>query len=151
MTSIRSRAPRASSRQVRKVMQANVGRVTAVENLVHATLRRSGLRFMTDTRPEPGIKCRADVVFSHARVCVFVDGCYWHGCPVHFRVPKTNAAWWTEKITDNRIRDARQARLLRRRGWTVFRVWEHTSPDHLALLCAQIRAVVGVGARRRDL
>lgn len=59
------------------------------------------------------------------KVCVFVDGCYWHGCPRHFKTPGTNSGWWAEKIEANWERDARQTRLLRLAGWRVMRVWEH--------------------------
>jgi DNA mismatch endonuclease (patch repair protein) len=123
--SIRARAPIASSAAVRRVMQSNVGRVTAPEQLLRSALRAAGLRFRVDVRPERDLRCTADVVFVAARVCVFVDGCFWHGCSKHFQTPKTNRAWWTEKIVANRERDTRQRRLLRRRGWRVLRVWEH--------------------------
>jgi DNA mismatch endonuclease, patch repair protein len=106
-------------------MQANVGRITAPEQLLRSALRAEGFRFRIDARPERDLRCTADIVFPTAKVCVFIDGCFWHGCAKHFEVPKTNRAWWTEKISANRERDARQSRLLRQRGWRVIRVWEH--------------------------
>ncbi|MBE3037540.1 MAG: very short patch repair endonuclease [Chloroflexi bacterium] len=125
MSSIRSRAPAASSAAVRRVMQANTGVETRAEILLRSALHRSGLRFRKNASPAQGVRCKADVVFVRARVCVFVDGCFWHGCPKHFRAPKTNRVWWLEKMHDNQQRDIRQAAELRARGWTVIRVWEH--------------------------
>lgn len=59
------------------------------------------------------------------RIAVFVDGCFWHGCPEHGTLPKTNAAWWREKIESNRECDSRVSRQLELAGWTVIRIWEH--------------------------
>lgn len=123
--SIRARAPKASSPTVRRVMQSNVGRETTPEHALRCALHRVGLRFRKDTPPIPGLRCSADIVFPRQKVCVFVDGCYWHGCKLHFRAPKTNTPWWQEKIQANIERDRRQTRTLRRLGWTVVRVWEH--------------------------
>jgi DNA mismatch endonuclease (patch repair protein) len=125
MSSIRSRAPVASSPTVRRVMQANVGRETTAERAARRALYAAGLRYREDIRPEPGLRCTADIVFPRQRVCVFIDGCFWHACPEHFAAPKMNSAWWTEKILANVERDARQTSLLRERGWTVVRFWEH--------------------------
>jgi DNA mismatch endonuclease (patch repair protein) len=106
-------------------MQANVGGTTAPEQILRSALRDSGLRFRIDARPERDIRCTADVVFRRAKVCVFIDGCFWHGCARHFGLPKSNSEWWEEKIAANRARDAKQAKLLRQRGWRVLRIWEH--------------------------
>jgi DNA mismatch endonuclease (patch repair protein) len=123
--SIRARAPRASSPLVRRVMQANTGRTTQPEACLRSAVHRLGLRFRVDARPDPKLRCEADLVFRRARVCVFVDGCYWHGCPQHFLPPRQNTAWWSEKIDDNRLRDGRRSQELANRGWRVVRVWEH--------------------------
>lgn len=124
-------------------MQANVGRITAAERVLRAALRAEGLRFRTDARPEPELRCTADVVFPGARVCVFIDGCFWHGCPRHFGLPKTNSAWWNEKIAANRARDARQSRLLKRRGWSVLRIWEHQVREETApRIVARVRRLL---------
>jgi DNA mismatch endonuclease (patch repair protein) len=123
--SIRSRAPTASSANVHRVMVANYGGNTTPELLFRSRLFQFGLRFRKNTRPIASLRCQADIVFSKQQVCVFVDGCFWHGCPKHFRCPKTNAAWWSEKIEANRVRDKRQTKLLQRAGWTVIRIWEH--------------------------
>ncbi len=129
MTSIRKRAQAASTPAVRRVMQANVGRQTAPERALEQLLLGEGLHFGTDKRPVPELRCKADVVLRIERVCVFIDGCYWHGSPEHFASPKTNRAWWVEKIADNRARDERQSRQPRARGWAVLRLWEHEMRD----------------------
>jgi DNA mismatch endonuclease (patch repair protein) len=68
---------------------------------------------------------KPDFVFLKLKIAVFVDGCFWHGCPKHATWPKTRAAFWLAKITGNKARDRRVNRALRARGWTVIRVWEH--------------------------
>lgn len=123
--SIRARAPKASSEQVRRVMQANTGRTTEPERKLRSLTHRLGLRFRMDVRPEKALRCTADLIFRRKKVCVFVDGCYWHGCSLHFAVPKRNASWWAEKIAANRQRDARQTAQLTTLGWRVIRLWEH--------------------------
>jgi DNA mismatch endonuclease (patch repair protein) len=125
VSSIRKRAPSASSLTARKVMRANVGHETAPEKALRTAAGEAGLEFETDTRPEKDLRWTADLVFREARICVFVDGCYWHGCPEHFKLPKTNSAWWEEKIQANRDRDQKQVDVLTERGWVVMRFWEH--------------------------
>ena len=66
-----------------------------------------------------------DFVFPKLRLAIFVDGCFWHACPIHATKPKNNAAFWREKLAGNRRRDARVTRTLRRAGWRVLRLWEH--------------------------
>lgn len=70
-------------------------------------------------------KVRPDFVFRRERVAIFVDGCFWHGCPQHATQPKSNAAFWRRKLTANRERDRRVNRVLRNAGWRVLRIWEH--------------------------
>jgi len=69
---------------------------------------------------------KPDFVFPSQRVAVFVDGCFWHGCPVHGRIPKSNKKFWREKISRNQKRDRKVSRTLRGLGWSVLRVWEHS-------------------------
>lgn len=69
---------------------------------------------------------KPDFVFPKLRVAVFVDGCFWHGCPKHATWPKNRAAFWKAKIEGNRSRDRRVDRALRQRGWVVLRIWEHS-------------------------
>jgi DNA mismatch endonuclease (patch repair protein) len=141
--SIRARAPAASSPTIRLVMQAVRQRDTAPEIVLRRALHAYGLRFRKDCRPEENVKCKADVVFPRIKVCVFVDGCFWHRCPLHFQLPKTNSTWWDEKVQATVDRDARQTRLLASRGWTVIRVWEHKIVDgSFANVVARVRALV---------
>jgi len=84
--------------------------------------RRNGITVWRRGSRLPG---RPDFVFPKLKIAVFVDGCFWHGCPRHATQPKTNAAFWREKIAANKARDRRVNRELRERGWSVLRVWEH--------------------------
>ena len=106
-------------------MQSNVGRETTPEERLRLALSAVEAEFLTDVRPESSLRCRADFVFPERRACMFVDGCFWHRCPEHFALPKSNASWWDEKIGANVERDVRQTEQLRDLGWTVLRVWEH--------------------------
>lgn len=123
--SIRSRAPIASSPTVRKVMQAVPGRNTVPEKALRSILHRMGLRFRIDSEPVRSIRCKADIIFPKAKVSVFIDGCFWHGCPKHFQPPKTNTDWWLEKVRDNQERDKRKTMLIKKYEWVVLRYWEH--------------------------
>jgi DNA mismatch endonuclease (patch repair protein) len=123
--SIRARAPAASSQAVRRVMKSVLQRDTAPEVALRRALHAVGLRFRKDCRPESDIKCKSDIVFRRPKVCVFVDGCFWHRCRLHFVLPKKNSTWWNEKIQATVVRDRRQTKALRKRGWLVVRVWEH--------------------------
>jgi DNA mismatch endonuclease (patch repair protein) len=147
--SIRSRAPSSSSRLVRRVMQANRGRDTIPERLFRAHLHNRGLRFRIDVRPEPTCRCKADLVFRRFRVCLFVDGCFWHGCPTHFSCPKRNAVWWQEKISDNVARDRRKSKILAEAGWTVIRIWEHEIAQNPDGCVRRVLAALNRRGRRR--
>jgi len=118
----------ASSDGTRRSMLANRGRDTAPELRIRSLVHRFGLRFRVDTRPLPLLRRTADLVFRPVKVAVFVDGCYWHGCPEHFVQPKTNSEFWKEKIGRNIERDRDTDSMLRDAGWTVIRVWEHEEP-----------------------
>ena len=85
---------------------------------------------------------RPDFVFSVRRLVVFVDGCFWHGCPRHGTRPQANAAFWRGKFRRNQSRDRRDTRRLRRAGWRVLRLWEHElKPKAQAALFAKLRRV----------
>jgi DNA mismatch endonuclease (patch repair protein) len=71
------------------------------------------------------LRREADIVFLRAKVAVFVDGCFWHGCPIHGSAPKRNDAFWRDKILGNQVRDAETDSALAASGWKVVRVWEH--------------------------
>lgn len=119
--------PPASSPHVRHRMRATRRRDTPGELALRSALRAYGLRYRVDAKL-PGTRRRADVAFVSAKVAVFVDGCFWHGCPEHGTWPKTNADWWREKIKANRRRDRDTDHMLKAQGWTVLRFWEHTEP-----------------------
>jgi len=106
-------------------MAATKGRDNALERSLRSELHRRGLRFRLHRRLLQGSRRSVDIVFPRARVAVFVDGCFWHGCPLHGTWPKNNAEWWRAKIEANRARDRDTDDRLARQGWTVVRVWEH--------------------------
>lgn len=115
----------ASSAANRKTMQANRSRDTRPELAVRSAVHALGLRYRVALRPVPGVRRTADLVFTRARVAVFLDGCFWHGCPEHFHMPATNAAYWGPKIAANAARDAQTDQILGAEGWLVLRFWEH--------------------------
>jgi len=118
-------------------MQGNRSTGTTPEIALRRALHRRGLRFRKDYKIASGGRgVRADVVFPRQRVAVFVDGCYWHGCPQHFRMPTRNADYWAAKIARNQARDRRVSDELGAAGWRVLRVWEHEPPDDAAALVA---------------
>ncbi|WP_277987714.1 very short patch repair endonuclease [Nocardioides aromaticivorans] len=121
-------------------MQGNRGRDTKPEMAVRRGVHAAGLRFRVDYRPIRELNRRADLVFTRAKVAVFVDGCFWHGCPTHHKVAKSNAAFWAQKVARNRERDAETDRILSDAGWTVIRVWEHDPVDDVVnLIVASVR------------
>lgn len=106
-------------------MLANRGADTAPELALRRELHRRGLRFRKHVRPLPGTRCTADIAFTRLRVAVFVDGCFWHRCPLHSTDPKSNVEFWKAKFERNVIRDRQNDAALSAAGWTVVRVWEH--------------------------
>ncbi|MCG3207160.1 MAG: hypothetical protein FOGNACKC_00760 [Anaerolineae bacterium] len=124
--------PSASSKAARNRMKAARRRDTAPEMALRAALHRRGLRYRVDVSPIKGLRRRADVVFRTVKVAVYVDGCFWHGCPIHGTWPKANAEFWRQKIEHNKKRDADTNRLLKEAGWEVVRVWEHEDPEDAA-------------------
>lgn len=115
-------------------MQANRRRDTAPELAVRRLLHARGLRFRVDYRLEKSLRTRADIVFTRRRVAVFIDGCFWHGCPLHATQPKSNADYWGPKLARNVARDCEADAALRNAGWTVLRYWEHEDPREVAVL-----------------
>ena len=98
------------------------GKDTEPEVVIRAALWRSGLRYRLNQRIG---RVRPDVVFPKRKVAVFVDGCFWHGCPVHYTRPRSSSAFWADKLYTNVRRDRRQTLALEEAGWRVVRVWEH--------------------------
>jgi len=113
-------------------MSRQARRDTEPELLLRRELHRLGYRYRVD-QPLPGMpRRRADITFSRAKVAVFVDGCFWHGCPDHKTTPANNAAWWKAKLARNVERDRETDAHLSSLGWTVLRVWEHETMTQAA-------------------
>jgi len=125
-------APPPSSPHARLVMQGNRSRDTKPERLIRSLLHRRGLRFRKHLRPIQPLRCTADIVFPKERCAVFLDGCFWHGCPLHGEQPVANAEYWEAKIRRNRDRDLRNTQALTDAGWLVVRAWGHEDPEEVA-------------------
>lgn len=102
---------------------------TSVELGVRRRLHAKGYRYRVDYRLMADQRFRGDIVWTRDKLVVFLDGCFWHGCPDHGTRPKSNTAWWASKLDGNRERDARATGLLTDEGWCVLRFWEHEDPD----------------------
>lgn len=105
-----------------EIMSRVKGKDSTAERALRSALHAAGLRFRLHRRIE-GVT--VDIVFPRPKVAVFIDGCFWHGCPKHATFPKSNEDYWLPKLKENKARDRRQTARLRRAGWTVIRVWEH--------------------------
>lgn len=116
----------------RKTMQANRGRDTRPEVALRSALHSLGLRFRVDHPLPFDRRRRADIVFTRVGLYVFVDGCFWHGCPEHFITPKTRTSFWVDKINGNRARDQDTDYRLRALGFEVLRIWEHETVTEAA-------------------
>lgn len=115
-------------------MQANRGRDTGPERALRSTLHQAGMRFRVDLPLPFDRRRRADIVFTRIGLYVFVDGCFWHGCPDHFVMPKTRREFWAAKVEGNRARDRDTDERLQDAGLSVVRIWEHSPPDEAAAL-----------------
>ena len=102
---------------------------TKAERALWEKLRSLRLVFETNQRPIPQLRREADVLFRQEKVAIFVDGCFWHGCPTHGTQAKANADFWQSKIERNKARDAETNIILSEDGWLVIRVWEHVDPE----------------------
>ena len=127
-----SRVPVPSSVGVSARMKRQAREHTGPELALRKILHARGLRYRIGLRV-PGLARRSiDITFTRAHVAVFVDGCFWHGCPIHATWPAVNADWWAAKINANRERDIRTTAHLIDLGWDVVRVWEHEAPEAAA-------------------
>jgi DNA mismatch endonuclease (patch repair protein) len=125
--------PNPTSPQVTKRMRHNPRRDTRPEVALRSELHRRGLRFRKDLPVRvPGRIVRPDVTFPRARVAVFVDGCFWHCCPIHGNQPRSNTDYWRAKLARNVARDRVVDNALQADGWTVVRAWEHEEPSAIA-------------------
>jgi DNA mismatch endonuclease, patch repair protein len=128
----KNHAPPPSSFAALKRMQAAKPKDTAPEKALRSAMHHRGLRYHLDEKPLKELNRRADIVFRAIKVAIFVDGCFWHDCPIHGTQAKANAEFWRVKIEQNRNRDADTNLRLKEAGWNVIRVWEHEDPEEAA-------------------
>lgn len=126
---MKANRPEASSSAVREFMRRQRRADTKPERRLRSALHRRGVRFRINVGALSG---RPDIVLVRARVAIFVDGCFWHGCPTHHVKPKANASFWARKVRENFARDRAVDQLLEHEGWLVRRVWEHEDPEAVA-------------------
>src|SRR3972149_7004072 len=117
-----------TSRRMRRVRQKD----TTAEAALRRALFARGLRYRLQVAVLSKPRRLADIAFIGARVAVFVDGCFWHGCPAHATWPKSNAEFWRAKIRANQQRDLDTSARLREEVWVVVRVWSHEEPSRAA-------------------
>ncbi len=115
------------------------GENTKPERLLRAALWRRGLRYRRKAKLPVG---RPDIIFTRARVAIFVDGCFWHGCPVHYVRPRTRTEFWSDKLRSNVERDRRHTLTLEAAGWRVLRFWEHDVVEALEVTVAAIASAL---------
>lgn len=127
-----SARPTASSDDAQRRMQSVRQRDTSAESLLRSALFARGLRYRVQVLLLTKPRRVADIVFAGPRVAVFVDGCFWHGCPLHATWPKQNADFWRAKILANQERDQDTDTRLRAEGWDVIRIWAHEPPEQAA-------------------
>lgn len=121
--------------QIAHRMSLQARRDTRPEMAIRSALHAEGRRFRV-SYPVPDLRrCTIDIAFPRRQVAVFVDGCFWHGCPEHATRPKSNADRWAHKLDANWARDRRVDAHLRERGWVVLRVWEH---EDMTVACANV-------------
>lgn len=127
-------------------MQAIRNRDTGPERLIRRLVHAHGLRYRVCARPLPELRRTADMVFRPAKVAVFIDGCYWHGCPEHYKAPRVNPGYWSDKVARNIARDRDTDQRLTAAGWVVLRFWEHEPTED----CVR-KIVTTVQSRRNRL
>ncbi|RJF74618.1 very short patch repair endonuclease [Deinococcus cavernae] len=112
---------------------------TKPELLLRRELWKQGLRYRLHQRTPVG---RPDIVFPSKKVAIFIDGCFWHGCPDHYVRPRSKNEFWAAKLLQNYERDHRQTVELERLGWRILRFWEHEVHTEVEVLAERIRAVL---------
>ena len=130
----RKQWPLTKSEQMARVRGVDTG----PEMALRRALWRAGLRY----RVRPRITGQPDLAFVGCEIAVFVDGCFWHGCPDHYKASATNAGFWFEKITRNQRRDREVEVALAKLSWTVLRYWEHEVEGDLESVVDRIRSAV---------
>lgn len=112
-------------------MRSNRGKDTKLEIRVRKALHARGLRYRLQQKVPGSNRRTMDIAFPRQRVAVFIDGCFWHGCPIHHTVSKTNSEFWSAKVERNRERDIETTRMLAEAGWTAVRLWEHQTTNEI--------------------
>ncbi len=131
--------PPASSETALRRMKTQRRRDTTPELALRRELHCRGLRYRLEVDLLGHSRRRCDIVFPRSKVACFVDGCFWHSCPVHGTTPESNRDWWIEKLANNVTRDRDTDERLAAMGWLVIRIWEHESPN---LAADHIEAVI---------
>lgn len=132
------RPPRSSSPEATRRMRAVRSQGTACELKLAHLLNTLHVSFESHVRVLPEKTIQPDFVFPRVKVAIFIDGCFWHGCPEHGSVPRANRMWWQKKIADNQRRDLRVVRLLRANGWVARRFWAHEESGQIASIISRI-------------
>lgn len=132
--------PTALSALVSAQMSRMPRKSTKPEIALRKALHSRGYRFRLHRRDLPGTP---DIVFARARLALFVDGCFWHGCPEHGVLPKNNREWWRDKLAKNAERDLRKDRELIAAGWRPLHLWEHTALEEMVRLVEAVLLKAG--------
>jgi DNA mismatch endonuclease, patch repair protein len=120
-----------------RIMSAVKQKDSKIERSFRFALWSEGVRYRKNVR----VFGTPDLLIARARIVIFIDSCFWHGCRWHYRVPRTNAAFWQAKIDRNRARDRKVSRHYRRKGWTVLRFWEHELDTDLKACVAEAASI----------
>lgn len=136
------------------VLSAKMSRLarrdTEPEIALRRELHRRGLRYRVQVKVPGNNRRTIDIAFTRVRLAVYVDGCFWHGCPEHHVRPRANSDWWGWKIERNQARDADTDRELAEAGWDVLRLWEHVPADEAAdRVQAAYRRIAGAAPQPR--
>ena len=123
-------------------MKGSRYRDTRPELAVRRAAHALGLRYFVGRRPVLGLRRTADMLFPRHRIAVFIDGCFWHACPVHYVPPKSHSHYWLSKIDANVTRDSETNVLLTEAGWQVLRFWQH---EPASLAAERIKEAISVG------
>lgn len=121
------------------IMRAVKAKDTKLEIAFRSALWKHGMRFCKHVKSLPG---KPDIVFPSLRMSIFIDSCFWHGCPIHFRIPKSNINYWEHKINRNRQRDEEINRKYKEMGWEIVRIWEHEIKEDLEKAVTKIQEIV---------
>ena len=108
---------------------------TRQEILASSVLKASKIKHVM----HPKIPGSPDIILKDKRIAIFLNGCFWHGCPRCYKPPQTNKAYWLDKVRRNKSRDAKNASALRKAGWSVIKLWEHEVIKNPEIILKKIR------------